>query len=114
MHQDHPNLSPEINAAIKESELQGGCELAKLPVGKRLIVQTRNTKYTITKRGPDDYLICGHAKYCPESTECHIAGSTWGGSMLKMGFVGRGMRLEFSVKEHGTVTTSTIQEIEEV
>jgi hypothetical protein len=41
-----------------------------------------------------------------------IAGSTWGGSMLKLQFVGRGMHLEFHHPEYATpIVTSPIQEI---
>jgi hypothetical protein len=40
-------------------------------------------------------LISGHPEFCPEPIEVRIQGSTWGGSMLKAQFVGRGMRLEY-------------------
>jgi hypothetical protein len=41
-----------------------------------------------------------------------IAGSTWGGSMLKLQYVGRGMHLEFRHPEYDTpIVTSPIQEI---
>jgi hypothetical protein len=41
-----------------------------------------------------------------------ISGSTWGGSMLKLQFVGRGMHLEFRHPEYPTpIVTSPIQEI---
>jgi hypothetical protein len=43
-----------------------------------------------------------------------IAGSTWGGSMLKMRFIGRGMHLEFHHPAYSTpIITSAIQEIRE-
>jgi hypothetical protein len=41
-----------------------------------------------------------------------IAGSTWGGSMLKLQYVGRGMHLEFRHPGYATpIVTSPIQEI---
>jgi hypothetical protein len=41
-----------------------------------------------------------------------IAGSTWGGSMLKLQYVGRGMHLEFRHPHYPTpIITSPIQEI---
>jgi hypothetical protein len=41
-------------------------------------------------------------------------GSTWGGTMLKSRFVGRGMRLEFHHPEYSTpIITSPIQAIDE-
>ena len=86
----HPNLSPEINANIAESALQGGVwvrqpfgELVKgepfLPVGHGLTITTQNTTYTVDKTGADEFLISGHQKYCPAPTKCSIHGSTWGG-----------------------------------
>lgn len=120
---NHPNLSDEINRNIAKSEIDGGCFLFKmegskssgeiLPIGKTLLVQTKNTLYRIEKRGDEDYLISGHPRYCPEPTKANIHGSTWGGSMLKVGFVGRGMRLEFSISGEGTITTSEIQDVRE-
>lgn len=40
-----------------------------------------------------------------------IAGSIWGGSMLKLRFIGRGMRLEFCHPTYHTITTSRIVDI---
>lgn len=109
----HPNLTPEINAAIAQSEIEGGVFLKNVPVGKALLVQTRNTQYRLENR-EDGWYISGHARYCPEPIKAYIAGSTWGGSMLKIGFVGRGMHLEFSTDTHrGAIATSTIQDITE-
>ena len=109
----HPNLSDEINANIAQSEIEGGAWIKDLE-GKVLKVTTKNTVYKIDFRGTKP-TIQGHAKYCPEATECSIHGSTWGGSMLKMGFIGRGMHLEFSTEAHPrAITTSEIQDVVEV
>lgn len=121
----HPNLSNEVNNAISESELAGGADLSKLQVGKVLIVKTQNTTYTIEKRSNGTY-IHGNKKYCPFPTKCHISGSTFGGSMLKVGWVGIGMYLEFTidipeeerkiglVDGHGRIVTSRIMEVTEL
>jgi hypothetical protein len=129
----HPNLSDDINRKLTQSEIEGGIWLTMpeesatiayreakekgnvLAVGKTLLVQTKNTLYRIEKRGEKDFWISGHPKYCPEPREANIHGSTWGGSMLKMGWVGRGMRLEFNLEpwDGHTITTSEIQEITE-
>jgi len=43
-----------------------------------------------------------------------IAGSTWGGTMLKQRYIGRGMHLEFCHPDYRTpIVTSRIQEIRE-
>jgi hypothetical protein len=122
---NYKNLSPEINAAIAESELQGGVFIDKLPLGRSLKVQTQNTLYTIERR-EDGLYMSGHYKYCPKPTKVNILGSNFGGSMLKVGFIGRGMYMEFFidmpeeerhrgiVDGHGTIVTSKITEVEEV
>jgi len=114
MFESHPNLSDEINAAVAESELAGGAYVNKLEVGKKLLVQTRNTLYTIERRN-DGLYISGSQRFCPVPTKCTIPGSNFGDSMLKMGFVGRGMFMEFYVDSSPrVVVTSEIQEVTEI
>lgn len=105
----HSNLSDEINANLLRLELNGGLDFDALPAGSIVEVQTKNTLYTIRKEVART-LIKGHSKYCPEWVECHIAGSTWGGSMLKIGFIGNGMHLEFTFNGK-TITTSPIRSV---
>ena len=50
----------------------------------------------------------------PATVTVAISGSTWGGTMLKTRFLGRGMRLEFHHPSYRTpIVTSPIQEIVE-
>jgi hypothetical protein len=107
-----PNLDDAVNDAILKSELRGGTQLDKLRVGARVEVQTLNTCYVIENR-EDGLYISGNAKYCPEPTKVYIPGSTFGGSMLKLNFVGPGMYMEYILPNGKTVTTSQIQEVRE-
>lgn len=131
MHADHPNLSSAINDNIRESELQGGVwlempeESAKqahaealekgnvLAEGRALLIQTKNTLYRLEKRN-DGFFISGSQRFCPTPVKATIHGSTWGGSMLKMNWVGRGMRLEFSTETDRGILTTEVREITEV
>ena len=61
-------------------------------------------------RGRRTALISGPPKYCPAATLGRSEGTTWGGSMLKIRFIGRGMRLEFRHPDVRTITTSRIVE----
>ena len=110
----HPNLADEINDAIVRSEIEGGVYLDSLPAGANLEVQTENRWYRIVNRGQGKALISGHPRYCPEPVLVGIHGSTWGGSMLKVGYLGRGMRMEFGHAPYGTIVTSRIREIRQV
>ena len=56
-------------------------------------------------------LIWGQPQYCPEPVAVRVEGSTWGGSMLKVRFLGRGMRLEFQHPTCRRIVTSQIVEI---
>jgi hypothetical protein len=110
----HPTFSDQINRNIIQSEIEGGVQLNGLPQGAELEVETQNRQYTIINRGEGFAFISGHPKYCPDPVEVQINGSTWGGSMIKMKFIGRGMRLEFNHPSYRTITTTKILEIRAV
>ena len=107
----HPNLSDEINRKIVQSEIEGGVHLDDLVEGEVLKVETRHHEYTIVNRGGGQALISGHPKFCPDPVAVRIDGSSWGGSMLKARYIGRGMRLEFRHPVYCNVVTSYIVEV---
>jgi len=110
----HPNLSDEVNHCIIQSEIEGGVFLKDLPPDTVLQIQTQHHCYTAVLQNESSVLLSGHPEYCPQPVLVAIAGSTWGGSMLKQRFVGRGMRLEFCHPEYRTpIITSSIREIRE-
>ncbi|HZL56617.1 MAG TPA: hypothetical protein VFC21_06040 [Bryobacteraceae bacterium] len=107
----HRNLSEAINRGIVGSEIEGGVHLGDLPDGACLEVETENHLYAIVKAGPGLVSISGHPRYCPDPIEVRLGGSSWGGSLLKSSYIGRGMRLEFWHPSHDLVTTSRIRGI---
>jgi hypothetical protein len=107
----HPNFSDEVNSNIAQSEIEGGVHLDDLSEGTVLEVETQNHKYTIVSYSRGRALIAGHPEFCPEPVAVSIEGSTWGGSMLKVRFIGRGMRLEFHHPVYRTIITSRIVDI---
>jgi hypothetical protein len=112
MFTPHPNLSDDVNRAIVQSEVEGGVFLHDLPPSTILEIQTLNHCYTAVLLGGSDALLSGHPQFCPSPVQVAIAGSSWGGSMLKLRYVGRGMHLEFRHPEYATpIITSPIQEI---
>jgi hypothetical protein len=110
----HPNLADEVNDAICSSEIEGGVFLETLPLGANLEVRTENRSYHIVHKGCGKALISGHPEFCPHPVLVGLHGSTWGGSMLKVGYLGRGMRMEFGHQPYGVITTSRIREIRQV
>jgi len=114
MFTPHPSLSDEVNRNIIQSEIEGGVSLEGLPPDTVLQIRTQHHFYTVLLLGEGSVLISGHPQYCPQPVQVTIAGSTWGGSMLKMRFIGRGMHLEFHHPAYSTaIITSPIQEIRE-
>lgn len=107
----HPNLGQRVNGNIVQSEVEGGVYLKNLAPGTILRVQTQNHAYTILYQGWDQALISGHPVFCPEPVTVTIHGSTWGGSMLKARFIGRGMHLEFAHPNFQPIRTSRILDV---
>jgi hypothetical protein len=78
-----------------------------------LEVWTESRCYRIQCCGQGQALISGHPFFCPEPVLVKVHGSTWGGTVMRSAFIGRGMRMEFLHPEHQTVTTSPVVEIKE-
>lgn len=107
----NPHFPDEVNRNIIRAEIEGGVYLRDMVPGSVLSIQTQNRAYEMVVLGDGAALISGHPKFCPEPTEVQVTGSTWGGSMLKTKWVGRGMHLEFEHPLHRRIITSRILEI---
>src|ERR1051326_7632282 len=107
----HPHFDDVVNRRIVRSEIEGGVLLDDLPDGAELEIETENRCYRLRVCGPGEALISGHPRLCPEPVLVKIHGSTWGGSLLRRMFIGRGLQLEFRHPEHMVVLTSPIVDI---
>ena len=110
----HPHLSDVINHNIIQSEIEGGVYLPNLVSGDQLEIVTRDWVCHLEYLGDCRARISGHWRYCPEPVEVTISGSTWGGSLLKLHFIGRGMHMEFFHPSYHRVLTSRVLEIQQV
>jgi len=111
----HPGLSDELNRNIAQSEVEGGVYVRDLPSNTALEVATQSRSYYVVHRGQGDFIIWGHPVFCPQRVRASISGSNWGGSSLKVGFIGRGMHLEFRHPEYRMpIVTSRMREVREV
>ena len=111
LFQPHANLSDAVNGNIVGSEIEGGVHLRDLTPGTVLEIQTQNRAYTVLYQGSDRAMISGHPVFCPQPVPVTIHGSTWGGSMLKARYIGRGMRLEFTHPLYTPIRTSLILDV---
>lgn len=75
-----------------------GVDVHKLPFGTTLLVVTQNNLYKITKKHGSEVIVQG-GKYMIEPSEAVFAGSSFGGSMLKIGWIDYGLLMEFYVKK---------------
>jgi len=105
------STSADLEFERSESQLDEGLFLKDLNIGDVIALNTKHRSYAFENRGNGQILISGHPKYCPQPVLVELNGSTWGGPMMKVGFIGRGMLLEFRHPIHGIIRTSPIQEI---
>lgn len=110
----HPNLDPRFNELIEEQSEKGGIVVSELSAGTKLEVQTMNTLYKLEITDPEKgKAIAEGGKLLPEPKEVSVLGCTWGGSMLKVDWIGHQMCLQmFYIRDNetpGCITTSLIQ-----
>jgi len=83
-----------------------GVTLMALEACDAIQARTRNSVYEIFLLDPNTgrALVRG-GKYFAEPMEATVSGSTFGGCMLKAGWLGVGLRMEFYANGHRTVTS---------
>ena len=113
LFEPHVNFSDEINRNIIQSEIEGGVHLRDLAAGTVLEVQTQNHVYRLVNERDGTAWISGHPVFCPDPILVDIHGSTWGGSMIRERYIGRGMHLEFGHPDFWRITTSCIVDVQE-
>jgi hypothetical protein len=90
---------------------RNGVSVNQLNALDRVTVRTRHSRYEIIVSSPSsgDVLVRG-GEFFPEFTPARLAGSTLGGSFLKVRSIHVGFRLEFSLGQQ-FVLTSPVQSI---
>jgi hypothetical protein len=83
-----------------------GVALPSLETGTVLNVMTRHSEYHVVVLDPvrRRVLVTG-GRLFPESTEMRCEGATAGGSALKVGWIGVGLRLEMSIGRQRIMTS---------
>jgi hypothetical protein len=98
-----------LDAFVYESGCSGGIDFSSLDVGAVLNVHTRYSHYRlVVVDGADNRALVTGGRLFPESTDVRIEGSTSGGTAIKPGFIGIGLRLEMS-NGSNRITTSVVQ-----
>ena len=81
-----------------------GVHLRDLAPMTTLHVQTRNSQYRIIVSTGDAVLVEG-GQFFPCLTPAHVSGASVGGSFLKVGWIGVGLRMEILVDGRRIVTS---------
>ena len=81
-----------------------GVHLRELTPMTALEVRTQNSRYEIIIASAHEVLVEG-GRFFPQLTEATLSGSTLGGSFLKAGWIGIGLRMEIVVGERRIVTS---------
>ncbi len=116
----HPKASADAVVVPRRATLDGfaeevshadGIGLADLDPITTLLVRTENSLYQITVLQPrqTNVLVQG-GEFFPETTQARLSGSSFGGSCLKMAWVGVGLRMEFHY-DGGWIITSRVRSI---
>lgn len=89
-----------------------GLHLASLSALTKLSVRTRNTNYQLTVVEPSDWkVLVKGGRFFPQETLAFLCGSGYGGTLLKVAWIGLGMRCEIS-NENQRVVTSPVVDFE--
>ncbi len=95
-----------VDGFIKAVSQADGISLIEVDAFATLVVRTDNSVYRITILKPHarEVLVQGGA-FFPERTRACLSGSSFGGSCLKLGWVGLGLHLEFHAGDQWIITS---------
>jgi len=96
----------DLERVSEISPLLEGVTLTALEACDTIHVRTRNSDYEIFLLDPKSgrALVRG-GEYFAEPVEATMSGSTFGGCMLKVGWLGLGLRMEIYINGQRTVTS---------
>jgi hypothetical protein len=106
----------EIAQRFEQSKNDKGFDITKLETKTKVTLKTKNSQYEVTyiegnRAFVTGGLLANGGVRFPEPTEILIIGCSWGSSMLKIGWIGCGLRFEFSLAQGGMISTSPILDV---
>jgi hypothetical protein len=118
--QAEPGMSADMHLVASARTLDGfacqlrdadGLDVRALASGTIVIVRTRHSRYRLMVLEPETQrvLVSGGDSF-PVPTEVQLVGSTCGGSMLKPGWIGVGLKVELR-RMNRRITTSFVNEV---
>jgi hypothetical protein len=96
----------DLDGISEISPLLEGVTLMRLKARDKIHVRTRNSVYEILMLDPESgRALAQGGEYFAEPAEAIVSGSTFGGCMLKVGWLGVGLRMEIYANGQRTVTS---------
>ena len=100
-----------LDGFAEEVSQTSGVDLTTLDPITTLLVRTANSLYRITVRDPYRRAVSVQGgSFFPETTSACLSGSSFGGTCLKMAWVGIGLHMEFHCDQQWIIT-SRVQSI---
>jgi len=98
-----------LDGFVDAASVCAGISVLDLPPLTVLRVDTRNSVYRIVISERTAVFVQG-GQFFPETSAAHLAGATFGGSLLKIGWIGVGMQMEIC-GDDGPIVTSPVRRI---
>jgi hypothetical protein len=102
-------LEENLQHLIEEQAKEPGIDVRRLKPGVRVIVNTMNSEYVLETTEEPGIVYAQGGKHIPHRRKVGFNGSTFGGSMIKVGWIGRGMHMEFQTSVRRILTTSSVR-----
>ena len=97
-----------LEEALKSKSIENGINVHRLKEGTILLIVTKNSLYKIIKGPRDVYdITIQGGKKLPKPVKANFAGSTFGGSLLKIGWIGFLMHMEIHIPSSRRKLTTT-------
>jgi hypothetical protein len=107
----HPNLSPALNARLDSDNASNGFFVEDLSSGMMIDIVTGKTNYTVVVIDPvkREVAMISNRKQLEGPDIWRVMGSGWGGSMLKIGWIGVDMRMQMRRLAGGLLESSAVR-----
>ncbi len=96
-----------LDGFVDVASTMHGVNVLDLEPLTELRVETTNSLYRIVVSQRTAVFVQG-GRFFPETSPAHLAGATFGGSLLKIGWIGIGMRMEIC-GDDGPIVTSPVR-----
>jgi hypothetical protein len=98
-----------LDGFLDAASTSRGVNVLDLEPLTELRVETNNSLYHIVVSQRTTVFVQG-GRFFPETSRAHLAGATFGGSLLKIGWIGVGMQMEIC-GDDGPIVTSPVRRI---